>query len=123
MYVVGLRGLAFRRLVHHQVTPALLHRQLVFLHGVEQAHQLVVRLPPGQQDSALAQAILSILTDPLHGYRLGEEGRRRAVQQFDERRVFARVLAEYDRLLREKGLAERVPAAAPQPEEAHAATR
>jgi glycosyltransferase involved in cell wall biosynthesis len=87
------------------------------------AHERNGLLVPRGDVPALAQAILSILTDPLHGYRLGEEGRRRAVQQFDERRVFARVLAEYDRLLREKGLAERVPAAAPQPEEAHAATR
>lgn len=78
-------------------------------------------VPPGDVP-ALAQAILSLLTDPLHAYRLGEEGRRRAVQQFDERRVFARVLAEYERLLREKGLADWIPPAAHH-EEVHAAIR
>jgi hypothetical protein len=35
---------------------------------------------------------------------MGAEGRRRALREFDERRLFATVLAEYERLLREKGL-------------------
>jgi glycosyltransferase involved in cell wall biosynthesis len=86
------------------------------------AHERNGLLVPLGDAAALAQAILSVLTDPLHARRLGEEGRRRAVQEFDERRVFARVLAEYERLLREKGLSDAVPAAAPH-EEAHAASR
>ena len=86
------------------------------------AHERNGLLVPLGDVQALAQAILSLLTDPLHAYRLGEDGRRRAVQEFDERRVFARVLAEYERLLREKGLAGAIPSAAHQ-EEAHAAIR
>jgi hypothetical protein len=35
---------------------------------------------------------------------LGETGRRMAAEQFDERLVFAKVKAEYARLLQEKGL-------------------
>ena len=37
--------------------------------------------------------------------RMGETGRRRALERFDERLVFEKVKAEYARLLREKGLA------------------
>jgi glycosyltransferase involved in cell wall biosynthesis len=68
-------------------------------------------VPPGAA-GALAAAILELLGDPELARRLGEEGRRRAVAEFDERRVFAQVLAEYERLLTEKGLAHRIPPAA-----------
>jgi len=40
-----------------QVAPAPLHRTLVLLHRVEQAHQLVARLVFGKSHPALAQAI------------------------------------------------------------------
>jgi glycosyltransferase involved in cell wall biosynthesis len=86
------------------------------------AHERNGLLVPVGDAPALAQAILSLLTDPLHAFRLGEEGRRRALQEFDERRVFGRVLAEYERLLREKGLAHAVPAPIHR-EEDHAASR
>jgi glycosyltransferase involved in cell wall biosynthesis len=59
---------------------------------------------------ALAEALLTLLIDPALGRRLGEEGRRRARREFDEQRVFATVLAEYERLLRERGLAPAVAA-------------
>jgi glycosyltransferase involved in cell wall biosynthesis len=68
-------------------------------------------VPPGDA-GALAAAVLQLLGDPELARRLGEEGRRRAVAEFDERRVFAQVLAEYERLLTEKGLAHRIPPAA-----------
>jgi glycosyltransferase involved in cell wall biosynthesis len=58
---------------------------------------------------ALAQAVSRILGNPALAARLGEEGRRRAVAEFDERAVFATVLAEYGRLLEEKGLSVRIP--------------
>ena len=35
---------------------------------------------------------------------MGEEGRRMALERFDERLVFEKVKTEYARLLREKGL-------------------
>ena len=53
---------------------------------------------------ALADAILSLLHDREEARRTGAEGRRMALERFDERLVFARVKAEYARLLREKGL-------------------
>jgi glycosyltransferase involved in cell wall biosynthesis len=60
---------------------------------------------------ALADAIVSVLADPDLARRLGEEGRRRALAEFDERRVAAKVLSEYERLLEEKGLGARIPSA------------
>jgi glycosyltransferase involved in cell wall biosynthesis len=59
--------------------------------------------------TALARAILTILTNPRLARRMGEEGRERAVREFDERSVFAVVLGEYGRLLEEKGLGECIP--------------
>ena len=53
---------------------------------------------------ALADAIIDLLTDREKARRMGEEGRRIALERFDERFVFEKVKAEYARLLREKGL-------------------
>ncbi len=53
---------------------------------------------------ALADAIVEILTNQEKAYRMGEEGRRMALERFDERLVFEKVKAEYARLLQEKGL-------------------
>jgi glycosyltransferase involved in cell wall biosynthesis len=68
-------------------------------------------LVPAGDARALAQAILALLEDDALARRLGEEGRRRAVAEFDERRVFETVLSEYERLLEAKGLHARVPLA------------
>lgn len=68
-------------------------------------------LVPVGDSRALAVALLEVLRDPVLSRRLGEEGRRRALVDFDERRVFATVLREYERLLHAKGLA--APPAAP----------
>lgn len=54
--------------------------------------------------SALAHAIIELLTGREKARRMGEEGRRLALERFDERLVFDKVEAEYARLLREKGL-------------------
>ncbi len=53
---------------------------------------------------ALADAIIELLTDREKARRMGEEGRRIALERFDERLVFEKVKFEYSRLLREKGL-------------------
>jgi glycosyltransferase involved in cell wall biosynthesis len=60
---------------------------------------------------ALAQGILCILTSASLARRMGEEGRKRALREFDEHSVFATVLLEYDRLLQRKGLGARIPEA------------
>jgi glycosyltransferase involved in cell wall biosynthesis len=60
---------------------------------------------------ALADAMVELLTDRERARRMGMEGRRMALERFDERHVFERVLAEYERLLREK----RLPLPTPQP--------
>ncbi len=60
-------------------------------------------VPPGSVE-ALADAIIELLTDKEKARRMGEAGRKMAEACFDERRVFDKVLNEYARLLREKGL-------------------
>ena len=52
---------------------------------------------------ALADAIIELLTGKERARRMGEEGRRIALERFDERLVFEKVKAEYARLLQEKG--------------------
>jgi glycosyltransferase involved in cell wall biosynthesis len=69
-------------------------------------------LVPVSDVSALATAILALLADRGLSRRLGEGGRRRALAEFDERRVVATVLSEYERLLCVKGLRARLPLAA-----------
>jgi glycosyltransferase involved in cell wall biosynthesis len=54
---------------------------------------------------ALVGAILQILGSPQTARHMADEGRRVALERFDERLVFDRVKAEYARLLRQKGLA------------------
>lgn len=73
-------------------------------------------LVPLGDTEALARAILTLLEDEALARALGEQGRRRALLEFDERRVFERVLAEYERLLREKGLGRSIPQEAGRPE-------
>jgi glycosyltransferase involved in cell wall biosynthesis len=53
---------------------------------------------------ALANAIVELLTNREKAQRMGQEGRRIALERFDEQLVFARVQEEYARLLRQKGL-------------------
>jgi glycosyltransferase involved in cell wall biosynthesis len=60
-------------------------------------------VPLGDVD-ALAAAIIELLTDKEKARRMGEEGRKMAEERFDEQIVFAKVKAEYARLLRQKGL-------------------
>jgi glycosyltransferase involved in cell wall biosynthesis len=55
---------------------------------------------------ALAGAILQLLTDRDLARRLGQEARRVALDEFDERKGFEAVKAEYQRLLAHKGLRE-----------------
>jgi glycosyltransferase involved in cell wall biosynthesis len=65
-------------------------------------------VPFGDVD-ALADAIAQLLADPAKARALGSEGYRLARERFDERIVFQKVMHEYSRLLRLKGLT--VPAA------------
>jgi glycosyltransferase involved in cell wall biosynthesis len=53
---------------------------------------------------ALADAIVQVLSDRATASRMGQEGRQLALERFDEQLVFARVKAEYERLLRAKSL-------------------
>jgi glycosyltransferase involved in cell wall biosynthesis len=60
-------------------------------------------LVPLDDIQALADAIIELLTDREKARQMGEEGRRMALERFDERLVFDKVKAEYARLLQEKG--------------------
>jgi glycosyltransferase involved in cell wall biosynthesis len=55
---------------------------------------------PVGDSAALADAILELLGDQERLREMGAAGRLMAEERFDERKVFARVLAEYERLLR-----------------------
>ena len=52
---------------------------------------------------ALAAAILRLLKNPDERMRMGQAGRRIALERFDERRIAARVLQVYSQLLKSKG--------------------
>lgn len=60
-------------------------------------------LVPLGDASALATAICKLLADKNKAQQMGQNGRRLAEEQFDEQLVFAKVKAEYSRLLQEKG--------------------
>ncbi|MDY7079457.1 MAG: glycosyltransferase family 4 protein [Chloroflexota bacterium] len=60
-------------------------------------------VPPGDVQ-ALADAIVELLTDQEKARRMGEEGRRMALERFDEQLIFEKVKLEYARLLQAKGL-------------------
>lgn len=53
--------------------------------------------------SALADAVVALLSDSEKAQQMGAEARNLALERFDEKRVFGRVIAEYVRLLQEKG--------------------
>lgn len=56
-------------------------------------------LVPVRNPEALAEALFQILSSPETARRMGEAGRRRAVELFDERRVVQLELAVYQELL------------------------
>jgi len=53
---------------------------------------------------ALAEALLTILINPAKAKFMGENGRRIALERFDERIVFTKVVQAYQSLLKKKGL-------------------
>ena len=59
-------------------------------------------LVPLKDAARLGEALAALLADPLRARGLGAEGRRAAVDRFDERRVFAKVLETYERLLSDR---------------------
>lgn len=61
----------------------------------------------------LVEAIVAILDDPARLGSMRKMSRRIAIEHFDERRVFEKVLAEYAYLLRAKGLIVPEPRAIP----------
>jgi glycosyltransferase involved in cell wall biosynthesis len=67
------------------------------------------QLVPLGDTQALADAIIEILMDPEKAECMGKEGYRMARERFDERVVFAKVIAEYSRMLAEKDV--RIPVA------------
>ena len=68
-------------------------------------HEVNGLLVPLGNVPSLAAAILRLLNEPTLGECLGKTGRRVALERFDERLVFDKVLTEYRRLLQKKGLA------------------
>jgi glycosyltransferase involved in cell wall biosynthesis len=63
-------------------------------------------LVPLKDVQAMAQAMIELLMDPARARQMGQAGRQMAEQRFDEELVFAKVKAEYARLLMAKGMAQ-----------------
>jgi glycosyltransferase involved in cell wall biosynthesis len=61
-------------------------------------------LTPLGDITSLAEAIVDLLADQEKARQMGETGRQMALAQFDEQLVFAKVKAEYTRLLQAKNL-------------------
>lgn len=59
-------------------------------------------LVPPKDAAALASAITNVLSDAALARRMGEAGRRRATELYNERLVIDRQLHAYDRIVREK---------------------
>ena len=71
------------------------------------------RLVPLGDVQALAGAVAELLSDEQMAQNMGEEGRRIALERFDQRLVFEKVKAEYARLLQQKGIAISAPRSYP----------
>jgi glycosyltransferase involved in cell wall biosynthesis len=63
-------------------------------------HGVTGLLVPARDGDALARAILQLLQSPETRRRMGEAARLKALREFDERVVFAKIGAAYHRLLR-----------------------
>lgn len=57
-------------------------------------------LIPRADAARLAEALIDLLQDRAKAGRLAEAARRRALEHFDEKRIFRMILDEYERLLR-----------------------
>ncbi|MEA2580388.1 MAG: hypothetical protein QOE83_1280 [Actinomycetota bacterium] len=62
-------------------------------------------LIPARDPVALAEAVRSLLADPVRTRAMGEHGRRRALERFDEHGVVDRTLGVYRRLMQDRGMA------------------
>jgi glycosyltransferase involved in cell wall biosynthesis len=67
-------------------------------------HEKTGLLVPVRDAQSLALALVRLLSNPEERDRMGAAARRLAVDQFDERDVFDKVLATYAVLLKERGL-------------------
>ena len=63
-------------------------------------HDRTGYLVPVRDVRALADAILDLVDDPAKRARFGMAAREKALAEFDERKVFERILARYESLLR-----------------------
>jgi glycosyltransferase involved in cell wall biosynthesis len=59
-------------------------------------------LVPPKNYQKLAEAIIYLLSNPRIAKQMGEAGRKKAEEEFDERLVFEKIKEEYDRLIKEK---------------------
>jgi glycosyltransferase involved in cell wall biosynthesis len=85
------------------------------IRGCRQAidHGTTGLLVPAREPEALATAIARLAVDPAERRRLGEAARRKALDDFDQRRCIDITLTTYARLLTQAGLAAPRAAATP----------
>lgn len=70
----------------------------------EVVHSETGYLVPVKNPVKLAEAIIEILSDKMLAKRMGEAGRQRAIEFFDERNVIEKQLGIYRKLIQQKGL-------------------
>lgn len=73
-------------------------------------HEVTGLIVPCREPRALADALERLLRSADDRARMGAAARAKAVREFDERAIIARILAAYDRLARDRGLATAAPA-------------
>lgn len=59
-------------------------------------------LVPLKNSEKLAEAIIYLLDNPEKAKEMGKEGRRKILKEFNEKLIFDRIKAEYQRLIKEK---------------------
>lgn len=59
-------------------------------------------LIPQKNPQKLAEAIIYLFSNPAEAKKMGKEGRKKALDEFDERIIFDRIKKEYDALLNQK---------------------
>lgn len=64
-------------------------------------------LVPAKNHQKLAEAIICLLSDPDKAKKMGEAGRKKAEEEFNETFVFGRMREEYKRLLKEKSFSQK----------------
>jgi len=94
-------GLVFAEAMAMKV-PVITHR-IDPIPEVVQENETGVLIPPGKED-LFVKGILSLIRDEKFRTEMGEKGKKRVEQYFDEKFMFERTLRIYEELIQSKGI-------------------